>query len=175
MLIAARDGRLEPEGYTRRWSVFDQQTVSFVAQGRPRGRKRSHLVELAGDVWPEEESATAEAIVEHLLEEERLIEDSGRLWLGEQWADLFDAGGRGMHANFDSTGAGLPAIDASTGEVIAYVAGPPTEREGLALGGQTWDMEMVSGEILLKPRSAGSVREGFRYAARRAPLRRRGA
>ena len=172
MLIAARDGRLEPEGYTRRCSVFVQQTASFVAQGRPRGRKRSHLVELAGDVWPEEESATAEAIVEHLLEEERLIEDRGRLWLGEQWPDLFDAGGRGMHANFDSTGAGLPAIDASTGEVIAYVAGPPTEREGLALGGQTWDMEMVSGEILLKPRSAGSVREGFRYAARRAPLRR---
>ena len=137
MLIAARDGRLEPEGYTRRWSVFVQQAASFVAQGRPRGRKRSHLVELARDVWPEEESATAEAIVEHLLDEERLIEDSGRLWLGEQWADLFDAGGRGMHANFDSTGVGVPAIDASTGEVIAYVAAPPTEREGLALGGQT--------------------------------------
>ena len=172
MLIAARDGRLEPEGYARRWSVFVQQAASFVAQGRPVGRKRCHLVELARDVWPEEESATADAIVEHLLDEERLVENRGRLWLGEAWADLFDAGGRGMHANLDSTGVGVPAIDASTGEVIAYVAGPPAEREGLALGGQRWDMEMVSGEILLTSRGAGIVREGFRYAARRAPVRR---
>ena len=172
MLIAARDGRLEPEGYARRWSVFVQQVASFVAQGRPRGRKRSHLVELARDVWPEDESATVEAIVEQLLDDERLSEDRGRLWLGEPWADLFDAGGRGMHANLDSPGAGVPAVDASTGEVVAYVAGPPAERERLALGGQRWDLETVNGEILLKPRGAGPVREGFRYAARRAPVRR---
>ena len=77
-----------------------------------------------------------------------------------------------MHANLDSTGVGVPAVDASTGEIIAYVDGPPTEREELALGGQRWDMNMVGGEILLRSRGAGSVREGFRYAARRAPLRR---
>ena len=170
MLIAARDGRLEPEGYARRWSVFVQQAASFVAQGRPVGRKRSHVVELTRDVWPEEESATADAIVEHLLDQERLVEKRGRLWLGEPWADLFDDGGRGLHANLDSPGAGVPAVDASTGEVIAHVTGAPTEREGLALGGQRWDMDMVSGEILLKPRGVGSVREGFRYAARRAPV-----
>ena len=76
-----------------------------------------------------------------------------------------------MHANLDSTGVGVPAVDASTGEVIAFVAGPPTEREGLALSGQRWNMDIVGGEILLT-RGAGSVREGFRYAARRAPLRR---
>ena len=172
MLIAARDGRLEPEGYARRWSVFVQQAASFVAQGRPRGRKRSHVVELAQDVWPDDEPASVDAIVEHLLDEDRLIEDRGRLWLGEPWADLFDAGGRGMHANFGSPGAGVPAVDASTGEVIAYVAGPPSERKGLALGGQSWDMETVSGEILLRPRGARSAREGFRYVARRAPVRR---
>lgn len=175
MLIAARDGRLEPEGYARRWSVFVQQAASFVAQGRPVGRQRSHVLDLARDVWPEgpeEESATADAIVEHLLDQERLVEKRGRLWLGEPWADLFDTGGRGMHANLDSAVAGVPAVDASTGEVIAHVAGAPAVREGLALGGQRWDMEMVNGEILLKPRGAGSVREGFRYAARRAPLRR---
>ena len=171
MLIAARDGRLEPERYARRWSVFVQQAASFVAQGRPVGRKRSHVVELAGDVWPEEESATADSIVEYLLDQERLVEKRGRLWLGDPWADLFDTGGRGMHANLDSTGVGVPAVDASTGEVIAFVAGPPTEREGLALGGQRWNMDIVGGEILLT-RGAGSVREGFRYAARRAPLRR---
>ena len=172
MLIAARDGRLEPEGYARRWSVFVQQAASFVAQGRPRGRKRSHLVDLAQDVWPDDEPATVEAIVEHLLDEDRLIEDRGRLWLGEPWADMFDAGGRGMHANFDSPGTGVPAVDASTGEVIAYVAGPPSEREGLALGGQSWDLETVCGEILLRPRGARAARDGFRYVARRAPVRR---
>ncbi len=172
MLIAARDGRLEPEGYARRWSVFVQQAASFVAQGRPRGRKRSHLVDLAQDVWPDDEPATVDAIVEHLLDEDCLIEDRGRLWLGEPWADLFDAGGRGMHANFDSPGTGVPAVDASTGEVIAYVAGPPSERKGLALGGQSWDLETVSGEILLRPRGARAARDGFRYVARRAPVRR---
>lgn len=172
MLVAARDGRLEPEGYARRWSVFVQQAASFIAQGRPQGRKRSHLVDLAQDVWPEDEPATVDAIVEHLLDEERLIEDRGRLWLGEPWADLFDAGGRGMHANFDSPGTGVPAVDASTGEVIAYVAGPPSERKGLALGGQSWDLETVSGEILLRPRGARAARDGFRYVARRAPVRR---
>lgn len=173
MLIAARDGRLEAEGCARRWSVFVQQAASFVAQGKLLGRKRSDLVELAKDVWPEEESATVDAIVEHLLDEEHLSEHKGRLWLGEPWADLFDAGGRGMHANFDRPGGGSPAIDASTGEVIAYVTAAPAQREGLALGGQLWDMETVRGEILLKPRSAGSVsKEGFRYAARRAPVKR---
>ena len=171
MLIAARDGRLESEGYARRWSVFVQQAASFVAQGRPRGRRRIHVVDLAQDVWPEDEPGTVDEILEHLLGEDRLIEDRGRLWLGEAWADLFDAGGRGMHANFDS-GAGVPAVDASTGEVIAYVAGPPSERKGLALGGQSWDLETVSGEILLSPRGVGSAREGFGYAARRAPVRR---
>ena len=175
MLIAARDGRLEPRGYAHRWSVFVQQTASFVAQARLRGRRRSHVVDLAQDVWPEDEPGEpgmVDAIVEHLLDQDRLIEDRGRLSLGEPWADLFDGGGRGMHANFDSPGAGVPAVDASTGEVIAYVAGPPSERKGLALGGQTWDLETVSGEILLKPRGAGAAREGFRYAARRAPVRR---
>ena len=96
------------------------------------GRKRSHVVELARDVWPEEESATADSILEYLLDQERLVEERGRRWLGDPWADLFDTGGRGMHANLDSTGLGVPAVDASTGEIIAYVAGPPTERKGLA-------------------------------------------
>ena len=172
MLIAARDGRLEPEGYAPRWSVFVQQVASFVAQGRPRGRRRSHVVDLAQDVWREDEPGEVDAVVEHLLDQDRLIENRGRLWLGEAWADLFDAGGRGMHANLDSPGAGVPAVDASTGEVIAYVAGPPSERKGLALGGQKWDLETVSGEILLRPRGSGVAREGFRYAARRAPVRR---
>ncbi len=42
----------------------------------------------------------------------------------------------------------------------------------MALGGQKWDLETVSGEILLRPRGSGAAREGFRYAARRAPVRR---
>ena len=77
-----------------------------------------------------------------------------------------------MHANFDSPGTGVPAVDASTGEVIAYVAGPPSEHKGLALGGQSWDLETVSGEILLRPRGARAARDGFRYVARRAPVTR---
>ena len=170
MLLSARDGALEPQAYGRRWSVFVQQTASFVAQGRPRGRRCSDLLELARDVWPEDSAGTADAIVENLLNSEYLVEHHGRLALGESWAEAFDEGGRGMHANFDSSGGGIPVVDASTGETVAHVAQRPTEGRDLALGGQRWDVqEGRGGEILLKPKGAGDAREGFRYAARSAP------
>ena len=170
MLLSARDGVLEPWGYGRRWSVFVQQTASFVAQGRPRGRRRSDLLDLANDVWPEEPAGTADAIVENLLSTECLVEHHGRLALGESWADIFDEGGRGIHANLDSSGGGIPVVDVSTGETVAHVAQRPAEDRDLALGGQRWDVqEGGGGEILLKPKSAGGTREGFRYAARSAP------
>ena len=170
MLLSARDGVLEPQGYGRRWSVFVQQTASFVAQGRPRGRRRSDLLDLAGDVWPEEPAVTAGAIVENLVNTEYLVEHHGRLALGESWGDAFDEGGRGMHANFDFSGGGIPVVDASTGETVAHVAQRPPEDRDLALGGQRWDVqEGMGGEILLKPKGGGTVREGFRYMARSAP------
>ena len=170
MLIAARDGRLEPEGYARRWSVFVQQAASFVAQAGPRGRRRSDLVELSRDVWPESDTATAEAIVAQLIDDDWLIEDRGRLRHGDDWADRFDDG-PGMHGNFESAGAGVPVVDARTGVVIANVAGPPTERKGLSLGGQRWDVEEARGELLLKPSGAGPAERGFQYGARPAPTR----
>ena len=170
MLLSARDGVLEPRGYGRRWSVFVQQTASFVAQGRPRGRRCSDLLGLARDVWPEESTGTADAIVENLLNTECLVEHHGRLALGESWADAFDEGGRGMHANLDSSGGGIPVVDASTGETVAHVAQRPTEGRDLALGGQRWDVqEGGGGEILLKPKGVGGAREGFQYMARCAP------
>ena len=170
MLLSARDGMLEPRGYGRRWSVFVQQTASFVAQGRPRGRQRSDLLELARDVWPEEPAGTADSIAENLLNTECLVDHHGRLALGEPWADAFDEGGRGMHANLDSSGGGIPVVDAGTGETVAHVAQRPAEGRDLALGGQRWDVqEGGRGEILLKPKGAGGAREGFRYIARSAP------
>ena len=170
MLLSARDGVLEPKEYGRRWSVFVQQTASFVAQGRPRGRRCSDLLELAGDVWPEEPAVTADAIVENLLNTDCLVEHRGRLAIGESWADAFDVGGRGMHANFDYSGGGIPVVDASTGETVAHVAQRPPKDRDLALGGQRWDVqEGTGGEILLKPKGDGTVREGFQYMARSAP------
>ena len=170
MLLSARDGVLERWGYGCRWSVFVQQAASFVAQGKPRGRRRSDLLELAHDVWPEESTGTADAIVENLLNTEYLVQHHGRLSLGESWADAFDEGGKGMHANLDSSGGGIPVVDASTGETVAHVAKRPAEARDLALGGQRWDVqEGGTGEILLKPKGAGSTREGFRYIARSAP------
>ena len=170
MLLSARDGVLEPRGYGRRWSVFVQQTASFVAQGRPRGRRRSDLLRLACDTWPEESVNTAHTIVENLLNTECLAEDRGRLALGESWADAFDDGGRGMHANLDASGGGIPVVDASTGETVAHVAQRPSEGRDLALGGQRWDVqEGGGGEILLKPKGVGGAREGFQYMARSAP------
>jgi ATP-dependent Lhr-like helicase len=169
MLISARDGTLEPESYARRWSVFVQQAASFVAQGRPRGRRRDDLLKTAHDVWPEAPSRTAEEILQGLLDSDYLEEHMGRLTLGEPWANAFDRGSNGMHANLDSSATGVPVVDASTGEVIAHVAERPAVNKGLALGGQVWDARYVDGEVLLTAKTSSQVRDGFRYATRNAP------
>ena len=168
MLLSARDGDLESAGYARRWSVFVQQAASFVAQSGPRGRQRSDLFALVQDVWPDETTATQ--IIDGLVENEQLTERLGRFTLGETWADLFDRGGSGMHANFGSSGNALPVVDAGTGETIAHVAQPASNRL-LALGGQRWQAKNVSGEILLTPKGVGKATDGFSYGARRGPTR----
>ena len=172
MLTAARAGCIDSDHYARRWSVFIQQAASFVAQGRPVGRKRADLLELARDVWPGDNSATVEGIVQHLIAQRFLVEKMGRLWLGEKWADRFDASGHGMHGNLDSASDGLPAVNAVTGEIIAHVTGQPGEIDSVALSGRNWDINYASGELLLTPRENSSTREAFPYLARRAPLRR---
>ena len=168
MLLSARDGTLEPAGYARRWSVFVQQAASFVAQSGRRGRQRSDLLALVQDVWPDETTATQ--IIDGLVENEQLMERLGRLALGEPWADLFDSGGTGMHANFGSSGNAIPVVDAGTGETIAHVAQPASDQV-LALGGQRWQAKNVAGEILLTPKGVGRATDGFSYGARRGPTR----
>lgn len=169
MLVSTRDGLLEPEHHARRWSVCVQQTASFVAQNGARGRSRADLLDLAQLVWPESPLRTAGEIVDGLVEQGYLEERRDRLFLGEPWADAFDKGSGGMHANLDSSAPGIPVVDAATGEVIATVAQAPHTNKGLALGGQVWDARHVHGEVLLTPRQPGQPREGFRYAARSAP------
>ena len=105
MLVSTRDGRLEPEHHARRWSVCVQQAASFVAQNGRRGRSRPNLLDLAQRVWPEAPARTAEEILDGLVEQGYLEERRGRLFLGEPWADAFDKGSSGMHANLDSSGA----------------------------------------------------------------------
>lgn len=171
MLISARDGLLEKEGHGRRWSVFVQQVASFVAQNRPHLRRRSDLLDLARDVCGEDSIGTANAIIEALVREEYLVEGrQRRLGLSGSWADSFDDEGRGMHTNF-STGLGIPVINASTGDVVAHVSQRPGGDKGLALGGQSWDLqEATHDELLLKPRDSATVKGGFRYAARSGPV-----
>lgn len=169
MLVSTRDGTLEPEQYARRWSVFVQQAASFVAQTGRRGRSRADFLDLAQAVWPESPRRTAEEILGGLIEGDCLEEQRDRLFLGEPWANPFDEGSRGMHANLDSTATGIPVVDSGTGEVIATVAEPPPTDKGIALGGQIWDACCVAGELLLTPRQPGRPLGGFRYAARGAP------
>ena len=166
MLLSARDGDLESTAYARRWSVFVQQAASFVAQSGLRGRQRSDLLALVRDVWPDETTATQ--IIDGLVENEQLTERFGRFALGESWADLFDQGGTGMHANFDSSGNAIPVVDAGTGETIAHVSQLPSGKV-LALGGQRWQARTVDREILLTPRGVGKTTEGFSYGAKRGP------
>ncbi len=169
MLVSARDGMLEPKSYARRWSVFIQQTASFIAQGRPRGRRFEDLLKLAQDVWPEATPQTAEEIIQRLLGTDYLEEHMRRLTLGELWADAFAEGSSGMHANLESSATGVPVVDSSTGEVIAHVAQRPDIDKGLALGGQVWNARYVDGEILLTAHRVDRPRQGFRYADRKAP------
>lgn len=171
LLLSARDGVLERSGYGRRWSVFVQQTASFVAQARPRSRRVSDLRDLADAVWPEEPAATALAIVENLVDAGLLVAHRDRVALGSTWADVFDEGGRGMHANLDSSAVGIPVIDASTGAIVARVAERPPADQDLSLAGQRWKVQdTANGEILLTPKvGAGGARGSFRYAARSAP------
>lgn len=170
MLLSARDGLLEPQGYARRWPVFVQQAASFVAQNGLRGRRRSDLLALADDVWPEPEGRTAGEILDELTESGHLEPGkSGRLALGEPWADIFDDGARGMHDNFESAAAGMPVVDSGTGEIVARVAEPSGIENGVALGGRVWDARIMRGEILLTARQPGRLRGGFRYAALSAP------
>lgn len=169
MLTSARDGKLEPEGYARRWSVFVQQTASFVAQAKPVGRRRSDLLALAQDVWPEQRPVTANAIVNDLLDEDFLVERHGRLALGEPWANLFDTGERGMHANLEAAYVGTPVVDASTGEIVAHVA-EAVDDQPLALAGQRWHARVADGEILLRPTVDEPAQDGVRYAVRRGPI-----
>lgn len=170
MLVSARDGVLEPQSYARRWSVFVQQAASFVAQSPSgSGRRRSDLLAIAREVWPETSTDTPTAVLDSLLDGEHLIETRSRLHLGEAWADAFDRGGSGMHANLESGAAGVPVVDASTGEVIARVGERPVGKRGIALGGQIWDAQNVGGEVLLRARADGKATEGFRYATRGGP------
>ena len=73
-----------------------------------------------------------------------------------------------MHANFDSSGTGMPVVDSSTGEIIAHVAEPAVNKV-LALGGQHWYAQAIGDELVLKLQDTGPVQEGFQYTARRAP------
>ena len=167
MLISARDGKLESEGYAHRWSVLVQQAASFVAQAGPRGRRITDLFDLAQDVWPEPTPVLAKPIVEHLVGAGYLVETRGRLRLGEPWADLFGEGKRGMHANLNESFGGMPVVDASTGEVIAHVDGAANGT--LVLAGQRWHAQTIEGEVILNPARAGPVGGEANYTARRGP------
>ena len=168
MLLSARDGNLEPQGYARRWSVLVQQAASFVAQGGGRGRRRADLRALALDVWPGDDE-TEDAVVDALIANERLAEERDRLLLDGAWADRFDAGGTGMHANIGALGSGTPVVDASTGETIAHVAALG-EGQVVALAGQRWRTRQVDGEILLTPEGTADVHDAFYYTSRRGPV-----
>lgn len=170
MLNAAHDGRLDEKSYARRWSVYVQQTASFVAQAKLNGRSRKQLIQLAMDVWPETEGEnTAARILDRLLEDEVLVETNRRLTLGEQMSDMLEKGGGRFHHNLDTGGTGTPVVDATTGEVIARVNNRSCDDNFIALGGQRWEVVRESGEIVLKPSKGKQDSDTFRYSARAAP------
>jgi ATP-dependent Lhr-like helicase len=152
LIHAASKGELEQVDQGRRWSVFVQQTASFVAQSGNKGRRHSDLFQLVSDVWPEPD--IARSILDHLIEEEIIVEQAGRLFLGEEFANKLEEGRGSFHHNFESDATGLPVIDACTGEVIARVSDLPSSQGSVALAGQNWEYSLVAGEVILKASSA---------------------
>lgn len=173
MLDAAGRGTVDEKPYARRWSVFVQQTASYVAQSKSRSRTRKQLLELADEVWPEQSgNRTAARILDQLIEDEQLVETKGRITLGAEWSESLESRGGGFHHNLDTEGRGTPVVDSSTGEVIAHVQSAGSLGSTMALGGQKWDVVSVGGEIVLKPGNSPKETETFRYAARAAPTSR---
>jgi ATP-dependent Lhr-like helicase len=168
MLTAGCAGELDDRPSGRRWSVFVQQAASSIAQAGQRGRQRSDLIALATQVFGGEQSATrAERILDGLVEQERLHAEGGRLFLGADYSDRLRSGGGDLHNNLDAGNVGIPVVDATTGELIAHVAGAP---EGtIALAGSTWRVVHESGELLVRGAKPDTVGEAFMYPTRAAP------
>ena len=120
------------------------------------------------DVWPSDDE-TEDAVIDALIANERLAQERDRLLLDGTWADRFDAGGTGMHANIGALGSGTPVVDTSTGETIAHVAALGEGRT-VALAGQRWRTRQVDGEILLTPDGAAHVQDAFYYTSQRGPV-----
>ena len=167
MLLDATNGQLEPEHYAPRWSVFVQQVASFIAQAGLRGRLRHDVMELVEGTWPEMSKASVS--LDRLIRMGQIRESRDRLFLGGEWAEKFGPDGFGMHANF-SAGAGMPVVDRTSGEVIAYVGSWSLAGPDVALSGRRWDVERTDAAFVVSRKDAeGKIGTGFRYAARRAP------
>ncbi|MBK1644814.1 hypothetical protein CKO25_09160 [Thiocapsa imhoffii] len=169
LLAKARDGRLDEARDARRWSVFVQQSASYIAQTPRKRRGRKSLLALAQAVWPDRD--TAERILDHLCREDHLVATGNHLSLGEDWSDRLGEGGGDFHGNLDADRVGRPVVDVSTGEVLAYVQGAESTSGTIQLGGQRWSVVSESGEILLKSTQGGGPAETMRYGSRRAPTR----
>lgn len=172
LLDAATHGRLDESVGGHRWSVFVQQAASYVAQAHPSGRLREELLALAKSVWPAEENRDrAVRILDGLIAQGVLVSDGNRLFLGEAFSNAVEGMGTGLHSNIGAGRGGVPVVDASTGEVVAYVSQVPEGAERVALAGEHWEVVNETGEFLLRPAEGTARAEAFRYSARRGPVK----
>jgi hypothetical protein len=167
MLVAARNGLLDPVPYGRRWSVCVQQIGSYIKQAPGKGRRVVDIAELAETVWPGNGAKNAEAIVQALHDDGYVAFANDRLHHGEQWADIWS--GMGLHGNFDSGSLGTPVIDSVTGETIAHIPQGSAVENQIAIGGSNWTVIRSRDELLLEPLKRGSSGTAVRYSARKAP------
>ncbi len=171
LLLKARDGVLDETREAKRWSVFVQQSASYIAQAPKKRRSRQTLIDFAQAVWPSTSTAGGEAerILDHLCREDHLVSIGNDVMLGEDWSDRLESGGGDFHSNLEADRMGRPVVDISTGEVIAHVRGSDAASGTIHLGGQRWTLIRESGEILLKSTQADGPADTMRYGARGAP------
>ncbi len=166
MLLYAGQGILETAPPCKRWGVFVQQVISLIMQSGRRGRKVNDVLELAEAVWGDSAINTAKAVLEHLVNEELLIQNRDRLFLGEKFSDGVDKYRAYYHCNFEAEGPTVDVVDNLTHQTIGKVALEAFKTKDLAIGGATVDV-VHGGEQILVSRRKGQASNTFQYNARR--------
>jgi hypothetical protein len=172
-LVNAAAGRLETKHRFRRWDIFPQQVISYIRQNQGQGRSQSSLMELATEVWQQENTGKIAAThLEAWRNDGRLQEIRGRLHLGTEW-QKFDAQEESdytIHSNIRSSAVGVAVRNDLTGEIIGHVAGLSEGGQTLTIGGRQHRVVRQDADIVVSPvtdESADEAEDTPQYRGRR--------
>ena len=176
MIQAAIEGWMYAKDIGPNFSVAMQQIASYVFQSPRRSRKRELIEDLLKSCMGSD--LTPEAIIDHMKQNEELIEDNASIRLGDYWMDKTSRGD--IHSNIDSA-PGYTVIDEMSGEKIATGVSFANGK-GLKAGGQLLqtqrlndfniEVKRVSQESLAEGQYSYSSKKSFKDSSQAVTLRR---